>query len=424
MNTKRILSLFSGCGGMDIGFEGYFNVNKNLLNEFIYPEWLTNAFKGNQIRLPKTIFKTVFANDIRPKAKILWEDFFSKNYQINRSPFHLESIVDVVKKHQKSEFQFPENIDIVTGGFPCQDFSLSGKRGGFNSNKDHLNNEISAMSNDSENRGFLYRWMKECIKITKPKMFVAENVKGLVSLKDIKFQIEKDLSKTGTGYLVLPGKLFHVGHFGIPQTRERVIFMGFLKSALKPNALTELLKKNISDEYSPFPIKTHYFEEAKNGDLFKNKLRKKTPNCFTVLQDLLEPCSTIDLSQQHYSRAKWYGKHVQGQTEINLEGMAPTIRAEHHGNIEFRRLSAINGGKYKEELNNNLYERRLSVRECLRIQTFPDNFNGVLKIKENKQFTVSPSEAYKLVGNAVPPLFAFHIAKRLEDIWEKLFLNS
>ena len=422
MDTKKLLSLFSGCGGMDIGFEGYFNVNINLLNEFIYPEWLNEKIRVNNIRLPKTKFKTVFANDIRPKAKILWEDFFAKNYQINQSPFHLQSIVDLVKRHQNSEFRFPENIDIVIGGFPCQDFSVSGKRAGFNSNKDHLNNNFSSMSGDSENRGFLYRWMKECIKITKPKMFVAENVKGLVSLKDIKVQIEKDLSKTGTGYLVLPGKLFHVGHFGIPQTRERVIFMGFLKSALKPNALIELSKKNISDEYSPYPIKTHFFEETKNRDLFENKLIKKTPKCLTVLKDLDEPCSTDDLSQQHYSKAKWYGKHVQGQTEINLDGMAPTIRAEHHGNIEFRRLSLINGGKYKEELNNNLTERRLSVRECLRIQTFPDNFNAVLKSEDNKKFTVSPSEAYKLIGNAVPPLFAFHIAKRLENIWQKLFV--
>ena len=422
MDTKKLLSLFSGCGGMDIGFEGYFNVNINLLNEFIYPEWLNEKIRVNNIRLPKTKFKTVFANDIRPKAKILWEDFFAKNYQINQSPFHLESIVDLIKRHQNSEFRFPENIDIVTGGFPCQDFSVSGKRAGFNSNKDHLNNNFSSMSGDSENRGFLYRWMKECIKLTKPKMFVAENVKGLVSLKDIKVQIEKDLSKTGTGYLVLPGKLFHVGHFGIPQTRERIIFMGFLKSALKPNALIELSKKNISDEYSPYPIKTHFFEETKNRDLFENKLIKKTPKCLTVLKDLDEPCSTDDLSQQHYSKAKWYGKHVQGQTEINLDGMAPTIRAEHHGNIEFRRLSLINGGKYKEELNNNLTERRLSVRECLRIQTFPDNFNAVLKSEDNKKFTVSPSEAYKLIGNAVPPLFAFHIAKRLENIWQKLFV--
>ena len=139
MSTKKLLSLFSGCGGMDIGFEGYFNVNKNLLNEFIYPEWLSERIEVNNIRLPKTKFKTVFANDIRPKAKILWDDFFTTNYQINQSPFHLESIVDLVRKHQNSEFRFPENIDIVTGGFPCQDFSVSGKRAGFYSNKDHLN---------------------------------------------------------------------------------------------------------------------------------------------------------------------------------------------------------------------------------------------------------------------------------------------
>jgi len=78
MKTKKLLSLFSRCGGMDIGFEGSFYVNKDLINEFIYPEWLIEKIKVNNIRLPKTKFKTVFANDIRPKAKFYGNIFLQK----------------------------------------------------------------------------------------------------------------------------------------------------------------------------------------------------------------------------------------------------------------------------------------------------------------------------------------------------------
>lgn len=106
------------------------------------------------------------------------------------------------------------------------------------------------------------------------------------------------------------------------------------------------------------------------------------------------------------------GKTCQGQTEVNLKGLAPTIRSEHHGNIEFRRLSLENGGKIEDEFD--LPQRRLSVRECARIQTFPDDFEFVGN-------GVCGSDAYKLVGNAVPPLLAYHIAKRLDELWESFF---
>ena len=114
------------------------------------------------------------------------------------------------------------------------------------------------------------------------------------------------------------------------------------------------------------------------------------------------------------------GKHCQGQTEVSLDGLGPTIRSEHHGNIEFRRLSVEHGGTHFDELNQGLAERRLSVRECARIQTFPDDYQFILP-KNNEYKAVSSSEAYKIIGNAVPPLLAFHIAKRLEDNWEKYF---
>ena len=106
---------------------------------------------------------------------------------------------------------------------------------------------------------------------------------------------------------------------------------------------------------------------------------------------------------------------------MKLNGVGPTIRAEHHGNIEFRRLGLANGGKYSEELiTKNLNERRLTPRECALIQTFPPDYEFVIQ-GTGKKYFVSPSAAYKIIGNAVPPLLAYHIAKRIERIWELYF---
>lgn len=79
-----------------------------------------------------------------------------------------------------------------------------------------------------------------------------------------------------------------------------------------------------------------------------------------------------------------------------------------------------NGGKYFEEFKKGYKERRLSVRECARIQTFPDDFEFVIK-SSNPQLSISASDAYKLVGNAVPPLLAYHIAMRLKENWDLYF---
>ncbi|MBO6253657.1 MAG: DNA cytosine methyltransferase, partial [Bacteroidaceae bacterium] len=111
----------------------------------------------------------------------------------------------------------------------------------------------------------------------------------------------------------------------------------------------------------------------------------------------------------------------QGQIEIKLDGLGPTIRSEHHGNIEFRRLSAEHGGKHTEELNAGLKERRLTPRECALIQTFPPDYRFVIKKNSGNGYHVSSSGAYKIIGNAVPPVLAYHIAMRLQELWPKYF---
>ena len=134
-----------------------------------------------------------------------------------------------------------------------------------------------------------------------------------------------------------------------------------------------------------------------------------------------EPSDAIDPAQQVYSKAKYLGNHCQGQTEIQLNGLAPTIRSEHHGNIEFRRLSSEHGGTHIEELLSGLEERRLTVRECALIQTFPPDYRFIIHKTEGRGFLLSSSGAYKIIGNAVPPVLAYHIAKRLEEVWPLYF---
>ena len=416
--NKRVLSLFSGCGGMDLGFEGNFSVYKESINENIHGHWIKKV-NGNKVTLKKTSFETVFANDILEYAKSSWIPFFSSR-GIDKKIFHTESIVDLVKKHKSGEFVFPENIDVVTGGFPCQDFSLSGKRLGFDSTKNHYGKvNISDNKNStSENRGSLYIWMKEVVEITKPKIFIAENVKGLVSLGNVKEIIENDFRNVDKGYIVVPAQILNAKNYGVPQNRERVIFIGLSKRYLKNNVLNDYKKNKVKNKISIYPVPTH----GEALELFP-EYEKKLPyvKLKTVLQDLNEPDKeNFDFSQQSLSKAKYYGK-MQGNSEIKPNDVGPTIRSEHHGNIEFRRLSKKNGGIIFDEINYGLPERRLTVRECARIQTFPDNYEFVRPRKKNDKYKLSASGAYKVIGNAVPPLFAYHIAKRLEEIWPNLF---
>jgi len=405
----RLLSLFSGCGGMDIGFEGNFICHKNSINEKIHPDWIV-AQKGDWVKVAPTAFETVFANDIRPDAKAAWVSYFSKRKKRANEIYHLDSIVDLVRRAKSGESGiFPPDIDIVTGGFPCNDFSVAGLRKGFESNKNHLGKKLEPGEPTIESRGKLYMWMRDVVTLTEPKIFIAENVKGLANLGDVKQIIEHDFAQAGgNGYIVIPAKILQAPLYGVPQSRERIIFFGFKKDALTKKAYQALTLEVPDPRYDPYPEPTH-------GTGLKSIV-----TCSDVLGDLPEPEVATDPSQQKYSHAKYMGAHCQGQTEVKLDSVGPTIRAEHHGNIEYRRLSIEHGGKHYEELRAGLEERRLTIRECARIQTFPDDYQFILgATKENK--AVAASDAYKIIGNAVPPVLAYNIARSIDSKWNMYF---
>ena len=245
----------------------------------------------------------------------------------------------------------------------CQNFSHSGKREGFNTT-----------------RGTLYQSYVEVVKRVKPILFIAENVNGLLTMPDEPIKkIIKDFSEVG---YEVKYQLIKCEEYGIPQTRWRVIIMGIRLD--KRPLLVSGDNWNIITENKIQCVIKHYF------------------------QHLQEPNISEDPAQQVYSKAKRLEKG-QGQKEILLNGYAPTMRAEHHGNIEFRRIKDGNNNE-----NVELLERRLSVREAALIQTFPPNC--ILTEPEKKT-----SKAYKPIGNAVPPLLAYIIARKTLEILEKVY---
>jgi DNA (cytosine-5)-methyltransferase 1 len=408
----KVLSLFSGCGGMDLGFEGSFICHKKSIPT--YCDWVQKTVADNWVLLKSTRFKTIFANDILKEAQQSWLQYM-RRFDVPKEIYHFGSIVDYVKMHRKGVSVFPENVDVVTGGFPCQDFSVAGKRKGFESTMSHDGCKQGINAPSEETRGKLYFWMKQVIDIVRPKVFIAENVKGLVSLGDVKSIIQHDFaSADGNGYIVLNPRVLDAGNYGVPETRERVIFIGIRRNALTKKALRALESDKIPNEYDPYPKPTH------NHTAQDNSL-KEPVTCRDVFEGLKEPEESCDLSQRNYSMAKYMGKHCQGQSEIKLDGLGPTIRSEHHGNIEFRRLSKEHGGIYTDELNKGMKERRLTPRECALIQTFPPDYPFVFYRGYTKTYGVSPSGAYKVIGNAVPPMLAYNIAQRLQSIWSLYF---
>jgi len=348
MPKYKVISLFSGMGGMDVGFAEQVVVHKNSVKEQTYIE--SNSSITDFVNLKRLPFDIVFQNDILPEAKKIAE---LNEWNHN---FHMKDIRDLLKEN----FDFPMS-DVIIGGFPCQDFSHAGKRKGFESN-----------------RGTLYQSFVEIVKRVKPLVFVAENVNGLLTMPgDPIKKIINDFSDVG---YEVKYQLIKCEEHGIPQTRWRVIIMGVRLDK----------KENLEENWNMID---------------ENKIR-----CFIgcYFKHLQEPDITEDSAQKVYSKAARL-KKGQGQKEVGLNEFAPTIRAEHHGNIEFRR---INNGKNKEL---NMIERRLSVREAALIQTFPPE---CILIEPNKL----NSKAYKPIGNAVPPLLAYIIARKVENILNKIIV--
>jgi DNA (cytosine-5)-methyltransferase 1 len=297
--TYTVASLFSGCGGMDLGFCGGFEI-------------FGTKYKKNN-------FKIIWANDINPAAV--------RTYKKNIDP--IITCGDIWEALDT----LPKSVDVLIGGFPCQDISVNGKGAGV-----------------AGKRSGLYKAMIEAIRRTQPKIFIAENVKGLL-MKHNQQSLEivlKDFK--ALGYEVTY-QLHHAANFGVPQSRERVIIVG-----TAPSVKFEHPKPALSKE-------CWITASAAVSDLEKVEEQPEINHIWSKAEKSAE----------------------QGNRKLSADRPAQTIRAECHGNIQFH---------YK-------LPRRISMREAARFQSFPDNFIFDAKLRECE----------RQIGNAVPPVLAWHVAQ-------------
>lgn len=294
----KIISLFSGAGGLDLG--------------------LIQA--GNTV---------LWANDIDKDAVATYQENIGDHI-----------ICDDIKNIDISAIP---NADVVVGGFPCQGFS-----------------QANRLRNLDDDRNQLYRFFYNTIKEKQPKYFIAENVKGILSLgggeaiKRIVFDFKE------AGYVVSV-HLVNMANYGIPQTRQRVFIVGQHKD------LGEQSKFK-------FPEPTH----SNKGDLPQWVSIKNAIGHFP------DPDTENTVLNHIYSAYKVEYRNFTGHRETDPDKPSPTILARGNGKGGVCAIPHYNG------------KRRLTIRESASIQTFPENFH----------FNGSMNSCYRQIGNAVPVMFA------------------
>lgn len=319
---KRVVDLFSGCGGLTYGF---FKQNFEIVEsvEFWKPALETYNLNFNKNEIPKDITNP-------------------------------ETITNIEKNHKN-------NIDLVIGGFPCQGFSMAGKR-----------------SQDDE-RNQLYKYTIEVIKKVNPKVFVLENVKGILSFveKDGVLVIDKIinmLKKIGyySKYILLDSS-----NFGVPQKRERVIFIGSkIKNKDKVDFVIDKLSKTKMEQKTVYDA-IHDLEKMPENKDFNHIITKHT-------DDMIEK---IKKTKQGESVLKGYSDAFRRQY---YDRPANTVK-ENHGGVHV----------------HPVLNRVMTPRELARLQSFPDEF----------LFKSTKSNILKQIGNAVPPKLSEEIAKIIKEVF-------
>lgn len=322
----NIISLFSGAGGLDLGFE-------------------------------KAGFKTIWANEY---DKDIWETF-EKNFPSTKLDHR--SIVNI------PSIEIPEAIGLI-GGPPCQSWS-----------------EAGALRGIDDHRGQLFFEFIRILRDKKPLFFLAENVSGMLAgrhssaLENIK-QHFKD-----SGYK-LSFKMLNAHDYKVPQDRKRVFFVGyrddlgiefeFPKEFDTKRALKDVIW-DIKD--SAVPAKAKNYTNGNNCQLANHEYAIGSFSTIFMSRNRVrswdEPSFTIQAGGRH----------------APLHPQAPKMQF-----IEQNKRIFV-------EDKEHLY-RRLSVRECARIQTFPD---------EHKFYYTNVMAGYKMVGNAVPPYLAYYLAKKIRE---------
>lgn len=388
----KVISLFSGCGGFDLGFieSGY---------------------------------EVIWANDIDKNAMLTYTQNIGKHF-----------VLDDITKIPSCDI--PSDSDVLIGGFPCQGFSIAN----------------SQRSMDDE-RNYLYKEMLRVIKDTQPKFFVAENVKGLLSMQNgLVFQmILNDFKELGYS---VNYKILKASDYGVPQHRERIFIIGNRLGLQNPfptpthgssSNLFEQLKPYVTVEnaighLSEIRIRDHEFNL--DGKLIHNHIaRTNVSDKFWSRKHNVSQSEICDYLKQWKAKSNLTTKQIESMCGYEHTA-AHWFRKDKYGTIpsvddwwQLKRILRFDDTydvkvtemvqktiTYDQSLRISNWttpsdtitatmpeihpnkKRRLSVRECAILQTFPDDFI----------FHGSIGSMYRQIGNAVPVLLSYCIAEEIK----------
>ncbi|MCI9441095.1 MAG: DNA (cytosine-5-)-methyltransferase [Ruminococcus sp.] len=317
MEKLRVASLFCGCGGTDVGLLGNF-------------DFLGKHYDSNSMEI-------VYANDIDDNAC----NIFKENFKITPDSRDIREV--------KSE-ELPE-FDILTGGFPCQSFSIIAQ------NPKRLGVK--------DERGKLFFEMCRILRERQPKCFIAENVKGILTAnKRSAFPlIIKEFEDSGYD---VQYRVLNSADYGVPQKRERVIIVGFRKDL---HILFKFPDVEIESEDGYVPLKKVIEDDVDEKYYFSDRavagmMKKRESMNKGRAQDINKPCNTV-------------GAHL---AKVSLNSTDPVL---------------MQGSRY----------RRFTPREVARIQSFPDEF----------ELVGSEAAQYRALGNAIPPVMFWYVARAVKE---------
>ncbi len=331
---QEIVTLFSGCGGLDLGFR-------------------------------KVGFNVVWANEY---DKDIWETY-EKN--------HLDTVLDKRDIREISSKEIPDCVGII-GGPPCQSWSEAGSQRGIN-----------------DERGKLFLEYVRILKDKQPLFFLAENVSGMLHKKH-SFALNNIIAAFEEAGYVISFKLLNAIGYNVPQDRKRVILIGYHVN-LKKRFSFNLLK-----QASHIPTLKETIWDLRESTLAaRDKSKTNGQSCLVPNHEYM----TGGFSSMYMSRNR-----VRSWDEPSFTIQAGGRHAPIHP--QANKMIHVGTDKWIFDPNSPQSYRRLSVRECARIQTFPDDF--IFHYKDL-------AAGYKMIGNAVPVNFSYAMA---QAIYTDLFENQ
>lgn len=399
MSRYNLIDIFAGCGGLSEGFKKDTNFNVLAAVEWEKPQ-VQNLINRLTTRwkVPNAA-RRVLRFDIQRTEELLngWSN--DPDYGTHEG---LNSLLN------------DDSLDLIIGGPPCQAYSVAGR----------IRDE-NGMHDDYRN--YLFESYLEIVRKYRPKLFVFENVPGILSAKPggiaVTELIKKDIEQSGYEIIDDLRKYAQIdlSEYGVPQKRKRVIIIG-LRKDLYPRAqewlktfYTEELPKykepiqTVRDAIRDLPKLLPLDEETRiNGRRYSHSLNDEIPNHlprFHSKRDIeIFRLLAKDLESGSF---KYISSESLKQLYTEITGKTSNVHKYHVLRWD-KPSNTIPAHLYKDGLRHihpdSVQARSITVREAARIQTFDDDY----------QFISSAGDNYKMIGNAVPPKFSEKLAAALK----------